>query len=331
MAKRFKALLELQDAVFIPNDMFVPTRTTVCAPDILTKNDPESAENTKMHECGWLSNINPDYGKIISKGFLKVKEEIAEASEKTDDAGKKAYAQSLLTIVDAIIEFADRYKRAAREAGENEIADVLENVPKYGARSYREALQAFRIVHFCLWLEGDYHVTVGRFDQYMYPYLLADMEKGALTYDEALAMTENFFISFNKDSDLYRGMQQGDNGQSMMLGGYDENGNDTYNTLSEICLKASLNVRLIDPKINLRVNKTTPMDRLVFASELTAAGLGFPQYSNDDIVVPGLIALGYDKEDAVNYTVAACWEFIIPGVGMDIPNVGALSFADCVR
>ena len=44
------------------------------------------------------------------------------------------------------------------------------------------------------------------------------------------------------------------------------------------------------------------------------------------MVVPGLIKLGYDPEDAVDYTVAACWEFIIPGKGVDIPNVTAMNF-----
>ena len=32
--------------------------------------------------------------------------------------------------------------------------------------------------------------------------------------------------------------------------------------------------------------------------------------------------------NARNYAVAACWEFIIPGRAMDIPNIGALSFAE---
>ncbi len=40
--------------------------------------------------------------------------------------------------------------------------------------------------------------------------------------------------------------------------------------------------------------------------------------------------MGYEKADAVNYTVAACWEFIIPFVGADIANIGALSFPKAV-
>jgi pyruvate-formate lyase len=64
---------------------------------------------------------------------------------------------------------------------------------------------------------------------------------------------------------------------------------------------------------------------LSLASELTKRGLGFPQYSNDDVVIPALIACGYEPQDARNFTVAACWEFIIPGKGMEVVNIGAVS------
>ncbi|MBR4888964.1 MAG: pyruvate formate-lyase, partial [Clostridia bacterium] len=118
--------------------------------------------------------------------------------------------------------------------------------------------------------------------------------------------------------------------QSLMLGGYDLNGQDQYNELSEAVMNASLELRLIDPKINLRVNKNTPLSTYVLGSELTKQGLGFPQYSNDDVVIPALLRWGYEKEDAYNYVVAACWEFIVPGKALDIPNIEAVSFARAV-
>jgi len=126
-------------------------------------------------------------------------------------------------------------------------------------------------------------------------------------------------------------MQQGDNGQSMMLGGCKADGSCAVNELTYICLKASLHNKRIDPKINLRVNKDTPIELYELCTELTKQGLGFPQYANDDVVIPALIAMGYDEADARNYTVAACWEFIIPGVALDIPNIGAVSHAELVR
>ena len=85
------------------------------------------------------------------------------------------------------------------------------------------------------------------------------------------------------DADVYEGIQQGDNGQSMVLGGLDKDGNDAFNDLSEICLTASEELDLIDPKINLRVNKNTPLSLYERGTRLTKMGMGFPQYSNDDI------------------------------------------------
>ncbi len=87
---------------------------------------------------------------------------------------------------------------------------------------------------------------------------------------------------------------------------------------------------MIDPKINLRISGHTELELLALATELTRIGLGFPQYSNDDVVIPALQAHGYQLEDARNYVVAACWEFIIPGYGMEVVNIGAVSFPAAV-
>ncbi len=133
-------------------------------------------------------------------------------------------------------------------------------------------------------------------------------------------------MSFNRDSDLYPGVQQGDNGQSLVLGGVDEHGNEVFNELSELCLEASGNLMVIDPKINIRVGKNTPLRVYELGTKLTKKGLGFPQYTNDDLAIPALERLGYKTKDARNYAMAACWELIAPCVGMDIANIGALSF-----
>jgi formate C-acetyltransferase len=264
-----------------------------------------------IHELGYASNLCVNYARTVRDGLLARREEGDEHRRR---------------MIDALLGLCDRYRDEARRMGREDVAEMLERVPRYGARDLREALQAMRILHYSLWLEGDYHNTVGRFDQYMYPYFKADMESGKLNRESALALIKDFFLSFNKDSDLYVGVQQGDNGQSMVLGGTDAEGRDCFNELSAICLEASRDLRLIDPKINLRVSSKTPLEVYEKGTELTRVGLGFPQYSNDDVVIDALIKMGYEPQDARNYVVAACWEFIIPGCGADIANIGALSF-----
>jgi len=78
------------------------------------------------------------------------------------------------------------------------------------------------------------------------------------------------------------------------------------------------------------VSGCTPDERYEFATRLTKQGLGFPQYCNDDVVIPGLLKLGYDEEDAYNYVVAACWEYIVPNCGADIPNIKTFDFPSVI-
>ena len=312
MTRRFELLAGLETPVFLPDEKICFIRTVKNIPDCFTEDEwAEIKGKYFIHELGYMSNLSPNYERVIASGLLAER-------ENADEYGKR--------IIDAILDLTNRYQKKAVEEGKMELAKVLERVPAYGATSFYEALQSFRIIHYSLWLEGNYHNTVGRLDKYMYPYLKADMEKGLYTRETALEMVEDFFLSFNKDSDLYVGVQQGDNGQSLVLGGIDENGEEVFNLLSELCLEASRNILMIDPKINLRVSKKTPLRVYELGSELTKAGLGFPQYSNDDIVIEGLQKLGYEYKDACDYAMAACWEFIIPNVGGDVGNIGALSF-----
>ncbi len=316
MTRRFELLSGLETPIFLPEEKICFMRTVKKIPDCFTEGEwAEIKEKHYIHELGYISNLSPNYEDAVKVGLL-------EKRKTADEYGQR--------IIDAILKLTERYKEAAEKKGDTELAQILDRVPKYGATSFREALQSFRIIHFALWLEGNYHNTVGRFDLYMYPYLKADMDKGLYTEETALELLEDFFMSFNKDSDLYVGVQQGDNGQSMVLGGMDENGVEVFNLLSKLCLKASNNLLLIDPKINLRVGKNTPIEIYELGSELTKAGLGFPQYSNDDVVIDGLVKLGYELKDARNYAMAACWEFIIPKVGGDVDNIGALSFPKVV-
>ena len=318
-ALRLKQALEAEIPYLFEDELIAFTRTVPNLPRIF--DDEEWAAITKkhfIHELGNVSNLSPDYGKVISTGLLALRDRLGESEEH----------KAMRISIDAVLDLVRRYETAAREKGFHELAEVLARVPALPAHGFREALQSLRILHYVMWCEGDYHNTLGRFDQYMFPYLKADLDSGAETEDSAFELLEAFFLSCNRDSDLYPGMQQGDNGQSLVLGGMLPDGTDGFNMLSKWCLEASGQLRLIDPKINLRVNKSTPLEVFELGTELTKLGLGFPQYENDDIAIPGLEALGYAKEDARDYAMAACWEFIIPGKGMEIVNIGALPFAN---
>ena len=318
-AMRLCQSLEMETPYLFDGELIAFTRTIPNLPRIFDDAEWEAiCAGHYIHELGNVSNLSPDYGKVLSAGLLKIREKLRDSEEH----------RAMRISIDAVLALTKRYESAAREKGMDALADTLARVPAMAPRTFREALQSLRILHYAMWCEGDYHNTLGRFDQYMYPWLKSDLEAGRETEESAFELLEAFFLSCNRDSDLYPGMQQGDNGQSMVLGGMLPDGSDGFNMLSEWCLKASAELKLIDPKINLRVNRETPLHIFEMGTQLTKLGLGFPQYENDDVAIPGLEALGYETEDARNYVMAACWEFIIPGRGMDIVNIGALPFAN---
>lgn len=285
----------------------------------------EDGKNVTLSGPG---NLAPDYETMLNMGMEQMQAEVAEKLSSCDEEQREFYQAVLLTM-DAALDLADRYREAAKTAGKDELYQVLCRVPRQSARTMHEACVFMKFITFTLHCNRNTHMTFGRFDQYMKPYYEHDLAEGK-TREELLELLEEFFISVNYDGDLYPGMQQGDNGQSMMIGGCDENGNDAFSDFSRLCMEASLELKLIDPKINLRVNKDTPIELLEFATLMTKQGLGFPQYNNDDIVIPGLVKLGYSLEDARDYAVAACWEYVVPAKGMDRPNIETLNFPKVV-
>ncbi len=333
--KRLTWVMENENPVILPEERIVFTRSLQKIPDIFTTDEwTQIKKDHYIHELGRVCNINSNYGYTINVGLEKRRKEVLDSLEiqftKGNDKGIE-FLEAVVRSIDDIEKLTDRYAEEAQKTGREDIFHLLKRIPGEGAKSFHEALQFFRILHFTLSAAGNYQNTVGRFDQYMFGYLERDLELNVLDYDSAFELLEELFISFNKDSDLEpAAIQPGDNGQSLVLGGVDADGNDSFNMLSEMCLKASFELNLIDPKINLRVNKYTNIEKYDLGTELTKRGLGFPQYSNDEIVIPGLVAKGYNLEDARNYVVAACWEFIIPECAMDIPNIGALSFAKVI-
>ena len=321
-------MLKAETPAFMDGERLAFLRTVKQIPDLHTDEEMAArrAAGTAFGEKGVVFNLTADFAPTIRDGLdarlLEIDARLARCRAEGDAEGIEFLENARLSVK-AVLDLAERYDAAgAARPSYQAVAPAL----RKGARTLHEALQTLRILHFAMWCEGEYHCGLGRIDQYLFPYYEADVKAGRLTEETALEEMEEFFIACNRDSDLYIGVQQGDNGQSVMLGGVTREGKPAFNDLSRLCLKACGELKLVDPKINLRVDKSTPIEIYELGTELTAKGLGFPQYANDDVVIPALQRWGYELGDARDYSVAACWEFLVPGCGMDINNIDAVSF-----
>ena len=70
-------------------------------------------------------------------------------------------------------------------------------VARYPATTFREAIQSFWFMQLIPQIESNgYSVTPGRFDQYMYKYYRADIDKGIL--DDSTARTDRLSVLKNE-------------------------------------------------------------------------------------------------------------------------------------
>lgn len=315
--KLFTLGCDREEALLIGDDIFGFNRYHACLPIDKHQDKIKGA-------IRFSGNMIIDYATFLKGGINGYRERIQQVYSQKDESAKELY-DCMYLCLDSCEKIIEKYKKLAKEKGIAPLFEALERVPMNGATNYYEALICIRFLSYILRIADIHHITLGRFDVYMKPYYDMSIAQG-LSKEDILELTELFFISMNIDTDLYDGVQKGDNGQSMVLGGIDVNHKNVFSDLSEICLLASEELKVIDPKINLRVDKNTNLALYERGTRLTKQGLGFPQYTNDDVVIPFMMKLGYDFVDAVDYGVAACWEVITSGVASDLPNAETMNF-----
>jgi len=187
-------------------------------------------------------------------------------------------------------------------------------VPMHGAKSFHEACQSFWFIQLLIQTESSGHsISPGRFDQYMYPYYIKDIESGKLTREKAQELVDCVWVKLNglnkvRDALSAAGFAGYSMFQNLIVGGQDIHGMDATNDLSYMCISASMHVNLPQPSLSMRVWNGTPHELLVKAAELTKTGIGLPAYYNDEIIIPALISRGLTLEDARDYCIIGCVE-----------------------
>ena len=204
---RLRYVLEQETPVVFPDERITLLRTVRTIPEIHTEEEDRLLHETHaFHENGRVFNMCPDYGMLMADGFTKKAEKIRAQLDKAETAEQKEFLQAMLDVLSIVTDFAARYREAALRAGNQTAADTLSKIPANAPETLLEALQFLRLLHYAMWCNGNYHNTIGRIDQFLYPYYRHDLDTGLLTKDEALELLEEFFVSCNRDSDLYIGI-----------------------------------------------------------------------------------------------------------------------------
>lgn len=277
-----------------------------------------------------IGHVTVNYAEVLAVGFegimQKARKALAQLSPADADfAPRDAFLRAVLLSCEAACGYAERYARLALQLLEQEsdperkrelalIAQNCANVPRHGAKSFYEACQSFWFVQMLLQTESSGHsISPGRFDQYMYPYFKADLEKGLINHAFAQELMDCIWVKLNdlnkaRDAASSEGFAGYSLFQNLIAGGQTPEGLDATNDLSFMCLNASIHVQLPQPSLSVRVWNCTPHEFMLRAAELTRTGVGLPAYYNDEVIIPSLLNRGLSMEDARDYNIIGCVE-----------------------
>ena len=277
-----------------------------------------------------VGHVTVEYDKVLAIGYKGILGEVRAALAKVDPgdadyASRHAFLKAVEMSCEAAITYAHRYALLAREmaAKENnttrraeleQIARNCDNVPENGATSFYEACQSFWFIQMLLQTESSGHsISPGRFDQYMYPYFKADLDKGAITREFAQELMDCIWVKLNdlnkvRDAASAEGFAGYSLFQNLIAGGQTKDGEDATNDLSFMCINATLHVLLPQPSFSIRVWNKSPHEFLLRAAEVTRTGVGLPAYYNDEVIIPALMSRGVTLEDAREYNIIGCVE-----------------------
>jgi len=284
-----------------------------------------------------LGNIVVDYELVVNKGLESVISRIESELANLDlravgTIKKKWFLEAALKSNQAVVQFSKRIAKACEKKASNEtnqdkkddllrLADNCLTVPLKPAKTFEQAVQSIYTILLAVHLESNGHaISLGRFDQYVYPLYKKDIEEGRITREEGLEIVEAFFIKCNElnklrswpDSEFFLGYQMFIN---LAVAGQTVEGVDAVNEVSRLCIEACADVKLFTPSISVKWFEGTDDAFMMQALEAVMVHQGGqPAFYNDKAFIRTLRNLGIDdEEDLVNWAPDGCIEASIPG------------------
>ncbi|MGO2891545.1 MAG: glycyl radical protein, partial [Enterococcus devriesei] len=280
------------------------------------------------------AHLAVDYGQMLRVGLKGYEERTKEEKAALDltipeSLDKYQFYKAVLIMIDAVKTFAERFSALAKEKAETanpkrraellEISRICGKVPYEPAETFQEAVQATWFIQLLLQIESNGHsLSYGRFDQYIYPYLKTDLEKGAITEDQAVELLTNLWIktlTVNKvrsqahtfssaGSPLY---------QNVTIGGQTRDKKDAVNQLSYLVLRSVAQTKLPQPNLTVRYHAGLDNRFMSECIEVMKLGFGMPAFNNDEIIIPSFMKVGVTEADAYDYSAIGCVETAVPG------------------
>lgn len=263
-----------------------------------------------------LSGMMLDYPKLLDKGIGGLRSDLQEKlKEQPDNNFYKAGIKCLDIFVDCASHLQQDARDQMASADEKRqkelerICQALENIKEKKPGTFHEAMQLFWL--FAL-LAGV--INYGRLDDYLGPYLVADLKSGRLTDEEAYRYIHSLWTMIENRRTTVNGR--------IIVGGKGRKHPKEADVFLHIAMKVAKNCRYVEPQFTLRFDKETSEEIWDEALDALGAGATYPTLYNDDVNVPAVMyGMRVDEKAAEQYVPFGCTEFVIQGQSTGTPNI----------
>ncbi len=280
------------------------------------------------------AHLAADYPTLLKEGLGGYEERTREKlalldMTKPESIDQYQFLHSVLTVIEAVDNYAKRFSKLALELAEEsnpdraeelrEISRITNKIPYQPADTFAEAIQAVWFIQVILQIESNGHsLSYGRFDQYMNEFYIADLEAGRITKEEAVELLGNLWIkteTVNKvrsQSHTY-GSAGSPLYQNVTIGGQTRDKKDAVNEMSYLVLQSVAQTRLPQPNLTVRYHAGLDDQFMKECIEVVKLGFGMPAFNNDETIIQSFIDYGVDEADAYDYSAIGCVETAVPG------------------
>jgi len=288
--------------------------------------------NQRDHAQG---HIIPNVRKWLANGPAGLRIEAARISAQAPKEKKEK--QDFYRAVDIALEGAQDFIRRYAALAGGEVGRIAGKLAESPAETFHEAVQSVWFLFALLHAESNASsFSPGRLDQYLYPYLERDLQRGVIGLPGALEILECFWLKCNeivymRNSESARYFAGFPTGFNIAIGGQREDGSDSTNLLSWLCLKAQEHLLLPQPNLSVRLHSGSPQQFLVEVARVIGMGSGMPQVFNDESVIPALQGVGIRERDARDYAVVGCVELSTQGNNLGWSDAAMLNMVKALE
>ncbi len=246
-----------------------------------------------------------DYDRILKYGLVHYQEKIdRELFKYPHDEYLLSMKETLLCVSDFIKQIADIIEKRAADRSMPEKARLMtfkrlvEKVPFYPAETFREAVQSVWIIHFLVPLAENawYSISLGKFDEYMYPYYERSRNDG-MTREDAKRILHNLYELLNSYAD----------GACLL------NLGPSYNELSELIIECQKDFAMPAPILGVRVDGNTPERIWKSLIDEKLFSMGQPTFYGNQSCINALTEKGVTHEETDRFSNNSCMGISIPG------------------